>query len=55
MIIQNKIRINTLPKLPLPKTIKKLKSDALITSFFDILCGTSLSVITGAFFVIDVF
>lgn len=45
----------TFPKLPLPSTMRKLKSDARMTSFFPMLCGTSLSDISGAFFVIDVF
>lgn len=45
----------TLPKDPLPSTIKKLKSVALMTSFLPMLCGTSLSAARAAFLVNDVF
>jgi len=47
--------ILTFPKLPLPSTMRKLKSEARITSFLPMLCGTSLSDTSGGFFVIDVF
>uniref|UniRef100_A0A182UYB0 Uncharacterized protein n=1 Tax=Anopheles merus TaxID=30066 RepID=A0A182UYB0_ANOME len=40
----------TLPNEPLPSTIRKLKSVARMTSFFVMLCGTSLSPIIGIFF-----
>lgn len=46
---------NTFPKDPLPNTIRKLKSVDRIKSFLDILCGKSLSIEDGIFFVIDVF
>lgn len=45
----------TLPKLPFPRTIRKLKSEARMTSFLPMLWGTSLSAVTGAFLVIEVF
>ena len=47
--------ILTFPKLPLPSTMRKLKSEARITSFLPMLCGTSLSDTSSGFFVIDVF
>lgn len=52
-IAQNKT-VLTLPKLPLPNTIKKLKSVALITSLLPILWGRSLSEVNG-FLDTDVF
>jgi len=45
----------TLPKLPLPSTVKKLKSLALTISLLPILCGTSLSCAACAFFVTEAF
>lgn len=45
----------TLPKLPLPSTIRKLKSLARIRSLLPMLCGTSLSWVGCVFFVTEVF
>lgn len=45
----------TLPKLPLPSTMRKLKSVDRIMSFLLMLCGMSLSVCSGTFLEIDVF
>lgn len=47
--------IRTLPKDPLPSTIRKLKSVALIISFLPMLWGTSLSCMIDGFFVIEAF
>lgn len=45
----------TFPNDPLPSTIRKLKSVDRIKSFFDILCGRSLSIDDGIFLVMEVF
>lgn len=44
----------TFPKDPLPSTMRKLKSDALMMSLLAMLCGTSLSAPMVAFLLMEV-